>query len=367
MKLKRTLQILAMPVNQTEYLNVKKKIAKLDFEIGGHIVKPGESKSLELDVARLYTHTPITIPVHIISGEREGPRLFVSAAIHGDEINGVEIIRRLLAHKSLKTLKGTLVTVPVVNVHGFISQSRYLPDRRDLNRSFPGKANGSLASLLALLFTHEIVDKCTHGIDLHTASGHRFNLPQIRACLDDEETFQLARAFGSPVIMDSNVRDGSLRQSAAERGKPVLLYEAGEVLRFDELSIRVGVAGILSVMRVLGMLRGNPYKPKFQPFIASSSTWIRAPQSGILRLDCPLGAQVSRGDRLGVISDPLGDSEVDVIATNAGVIICTLKLPLVNKGDAILHLARLKGSEGSPKDLEIEEELEPHERYPQLP
>jgi uncharacterized protein len=345
---------------------MKKKKIKVGFEIGGHTIYPGESQSIELNVARLYTHTPITIPVHVISGKRKGPRLFVSAAVHGDEINGVEIVRRLLTHKSIKTLRGTLVVVPIVNVHGLISHSRYLPDGRDLNRSFPGSENGSLTSRLAKLFSEEIVDKCTHGIDLHTASGHRFNLPQIRATLDDEETLRLAQAFGAPVILDSNIRDGSLRQSAVEGGKQFLLYEAGEVLRFDEFSIRIGLAGVLSVMRLLGMLRGKPYKSKFEPFIAHTSKWVRASQSGIFRMDCPLGAQVSVGDRLGWISDPSGESEVEVKSPTAGVIISVLKLPLVNKGDALFHLARLKDSEGDPSDLAMEDEWEPDERYPQL-
>jgi len=345
---------------------MKKKNEKNEFEIGKHIVKSGESKTLELHVGKLYTHTPITIPVRVLCGTRKGPRLFVCGAIHGDEINGVEIIRRLLAHKSLKNLRGILVAVPVVNVHGFISHSRYLPDRRDLNRSFPGNENGSLTSRLARLFTQEIVEKCTHGIDLHTASGHRFNLPQIRASLDDDETLRLAQTFGSPVILNANIRDGSLRQSAVEDGKPFLLYEAGEALRFDEFSIRLGVAGILSVMRVLGMLRGKPYKSRFQPFIAYSSTWVRASQSGILRMDCPLGAQVSKGDRLGRISDPMGEGEVALTAPTEGVIISVLRLPLVNKGDAVFHLARLKGSEGDPGDLASAEEWDPEEKYPHL-
>lgn len=345
---------------------MKRKKTKPEFEIGGHKIEPGESRSLELNVAKLYTHTPVTLPVQVVSGKKEGPRLFVSAAVHGDEINGVEIIRRLLNHKALSSLRGTLVAVPVVNVHGFITHSRYLPDRRDLNRAFPGKENGSLTAQLAWLFDQEIVDKCTHGIDLHTASGHRFNLPQVRACIDDEETLQLAQAFGTPVILNSNVRDGSLRQAAVDGGKPFLLYEAGEVLRFDEFSIQVGVAGIISVMRLLGMLRGKPYKSKFQPFIAHTSTWIRAPQSGVLRVDCPLGSQVSKGERLGRVSDPMGDSEEDIMAPAAGVIISVLKLPLVNKGDAVFHLARLKGSEGDPTDLVVDEEWEPHERFPQL-
>ena len=306
---------------------MKKKNLKDDFKIGNCIVKPGEIQTLELHVGRLYTHTPITIPVRVLSGTRDGPRLFVCGAVHGDEINGVEIIRRLLAHKSLEKLRGTLVAVPVVNVHGFISHSRYLPDRRDLNRSFPGNENGSLTSRLARLFTQEIVDKCTHGIDLHTASGHRFNLPQIRARLDNEDTLRLAQTFGSPVILNSNVRDGSLRQSAVEGGKPFLLYEAGEALRFDEFSIRLGVAGILSVMRALGMLRGKPYKSRFNSFIANSSTWVRASQSGIIRMDCSLGSHVTKGELLGKISDPMGESELEIVSPTEGVVISVLRLP----------------------------------------
>ncbi|MFC1494726.1 succinylglutamate desuccinylase/aspartoacylase family protein [Thermodesulfobacteriota bacterium] len=344
---------------------MKKKKSKL-FQIGDHNVSPGESETLELNAGRLYTHTQLTIPVRVISGKTEGPHLFLCGAIHGDEINGVEIIRRLLAHKSLKKLRGVLVAVPVVNIHGFITNSRYLPDRRDLNRSFPGNENGSLTSRLASLFTREIVDKCTHGIDLHTASGHRFNLPQIRAYLDNEETLRLANTFGSPVILNSNIRDGSLRQSAVEGGKPFLLYEAGEALRFDEFAIRLGVAGILSVMRALDMLPGKPYKSKFQPFVAYSSTWVRAPQSGILRIESPLGSRVSKGELLGRISDPMGESEVEIVSPVAGAIIATLQLPLVNRGDAVFHLARLKGSEGDPGDLASVEELDPLDVYPQF-
>lgn len=337
-----------------------------EFEIRGHIVKPGESTIIELQAGELYTHTPITIPVRVISGKNKGPRLFISGVIHGDEINGVEIIRRLLSHKSLSKLKGTLVAVPVVNIHGFISHNRYLPDRRDLNRSFPGNEHGSLTSRLARLFSDEIVDKCTHGIDLHTASGHRFNLPQIRAYLDNDETVELAKAFGAPVILNANIRDGSLRQSVVESGKPCLLYEAGEVLRFDEFSIRLGVAGILSVMRTLGMLKGRPYKPRFNTFIANSSTWIRAPQSGILKMDCTLGGHVAKGDRLARISGPMGENEIPVKSPVGGIIISNMRLPLVNEGDALFHIARFKGSEGDPDDYSVAEDLDPDELYPQF-
>ncbi len=337
-----------------------------NFEIAGNVVKPGESKLFELQAGELYTHTPITIPVRVISGKTRGPRLFVSGVIHGDEINGVEIIRRLLAHKSLLKLRGTLVAVPVVNIHGFISHNRYLPDRRDLNRSFPGNEHGSLASRLARLFSDEIVEKCTHGIDLHTASGHRFNLPQIRACLNNDETAKLAGAFGAPVILNSNVRDGSLRQSAVESGKPFLLYEAGEALRFDEFSIRLGVAGIISVMRTMGMLKGRPYKARFNTVIADSSTWVRAPRSGILKADCQIGGHVEKGDRLARISGPMGEDEKTVKSPVSGIIISNIRLPLVNKGDALFHIARYKGTEPDQDDFSFMEGSVPDEVYPQF-
>ena len=193
------------------------------LEINGITINAGMRTTIDLPAARLYTHAPMSIPVHVICGKQTGPRLFLSAAIHGDEINGVEIIRRLLKLPVLKKLKGTLIAVPMVNVHGLLNHSRYLPDRRDLNRSFPGSEKGPLASRLANLFMKEIVEKSTHGIDIHTGAIHRSNLPQIRANLENEETEILARAFDVPVIISSNVRDGSLREAAAEYGIPMLL------------------------------------------------------------------------------------------------------------------------------------------------
>ena len=321
------------------------------FEINGHTVQGGESATVELSAALLYTHTPVTLPVRVLCGRRPGPRLFLCGVIHGDEINGVEIVQRVLRHKSLKHLRGTLVAVPVVNIHGFISHSRYLPDRRDLNRCFPGNETGSLTSQLARLFMSEIVEKCTHGIDLHTASNHRCNLPQVRAHLDNEETRRLARAFGAPVILNSNLRDGSLRQAALEAGVHILLYEGGEALRFDEFTIRLGVAGVLSVMRALEMLPGQPYKPRVSPLTANTSTWVRAPQSGIFHPARPLGAKVKQDEILGAIADPFGDHSETLEAPDDGIIIAEQRLPLVNRGDALFHLARLEGSQGRPRDL----------------
>lgn len=312
--------------------------------INGFTVEPGTSTTLELPAGRLYTHAPMSIPVHVVCGKQAGPRLFISAAIHGDEINGVEIIRRLLKLPVMKRLKGTLMAVPIVNVHGFISHSRYLPDRRDLNRSFPGSEKGSLAARLAYLFMQEIVAQSTHGIDLHTGAIHRDNLPQIRANLDDEETANLASAFDVPVMISSTLRDGSLREAAAEYGIPMLLYEAGEALRFDEVSIRAGVNGIVKVMRLLGMLPNlsRSRKKKYEPIIARSSFWIRAPDSGILRSMVPLGGRVAKGSLLGMVSDPFGEREEHITSPYSGIVIGRINIPLVNEGDALFHIARFE-------------------------
>ncbi|HKJ22272.1 MAG TPA: succinylglutamate desuccinylase/aspartoacylase family protein, partial [Gammaproteobacteria bacterium] len=297
--------------------------------------------------------------------QRAGPRLFVCAAIHGDEINGVEIIRRLLKLPILKRLRGALVAIPIVNVHGFISHSRYLPDRRDLNRSFPGSHKGSLAARLAHLFMEDIVSVCTHGIDLHTAAQHRNNLPQIRAYLDDAETERLARAFSVPVILNSDLRDGSLREAAAEQGIPMLLYEAGEALRFDEVAIRIGVKGILSVMRALDMLPQIKHaKSPYQPVVARSSTWLRAPEGGILRNAIPLGAHVKKGDSLATIADPFGERDVDVKAPNSGIVIGRMNLPLVNEGEALFHIARFHQADEVAATIEaLQSELADEDRH----
>lgn len=312
--------------------------------INGITIKAGSRTTIELPAGRLYTHAPMTIPVHVVSGKKAGPRLFLSAAIHGDEINGIEIIRRLLKLPALKRLRGTIIAVPMVNVHGIINHSRYLPDRRDLNRSFPGSEKGPLALRLANLFMKEIVEQSTHGIDLHTGAIHRSNLPQIRANLDDEETEKLARAFDVPVMISSNEPDGSLRGAASECGIPMLLYEAGEALRFDEVSIRAGVKGIINVMRALDMLPPSRTKhhQHVEPVIARSSFWVRAPDSGILRSMVPLGGRVKKNTLLGVIADPFGEKEFSIETPYSGIVIGRTNLPLVNEGDALFHIARFE-------------------------
>lgn len=312
------------------------------IKVGTSLVKPGERATVRLPVADLYTGTSLAMPVHVVCGRREGPVLFVSAAIHGDELNGVEIIRRLLKRKALSSIRGTLLAVPIVNVHGFLDQSRYLPDRRDLNRSFPGSRKGSVAARMAYTFVHEIVEKADFGIDLHTGALNRSNLPQIRGNLDDQATLQLARAFGAPVIVNSNVRDGSLRQCAADKGMPVLIYEAGEALRFDELSIRAGLRGTISAMRHIGMLPSGSKKAPVSPVVADSTSWVRAPDSGIVTRKVELGSRVKAGQALAVIGDPVGDEEVRVKAPFDGIIIGRSNLPLAHEGDALFNVAAFK-------------------------
>lgn len=309
------------------------------LRLAGVDVQPGEHRLVDLHVTRRYTHSEVVVPVHVVHGRLTGPCLLVCAAIHGDEINGVEVIRRLLKLRHLRRLRGTLIAVPVVNVHGFMARSRYLPDRRDLNRSFPGSLRGSLASRLAKLLMDEVISKVTHGIDLHTGSNHRRNLPQVRANLQDRETARLARAFGVQVLLHSRLRDGSLRQAAAERGVPLLVYEGGEALRFDEVATRAALRGILGVMRELEMMPNLRVPARAEPFLATSSMWVRAPESGVLLTNVALGATVEPGEFLGMISDPYGQTEVKVTAPIGGVVIGRLDLPLVNEGDALFHIA----------------------------
>jgi predicted deacylase len=325
------------------------------FRIAEEDIAPGERMTLTLPVPGQSVYTPLSMPVHVVHGRREGPVLFVSAAIHGDEINGIEIIRQLLKVKALRRLRGTLICVPVVNVYGFLNHTRYLPDRRDLNRSFPGAKHGSLASRMARVFAKEIIDRSTHGIDLHTGANNRTNLPHVRANLDDCDCENLAVTFGTPIVINANLRDGSLRQYALDRGIPMLLYEAGESLRFNRFAIRAGLRGILNVMRALNMLPARKSAaPKVPVVEARSSSWIRAPQTGLLRTDIRLGVRITEGETLGCISDAVGENDTTVSAPFTGIIIGRNNLPVVTEGDALFHIARFEDSLG------VEDAIETH-------
>lgn len=308
------------------------------FAIGTVRVRAGQRQDVELPITRLVTGGDASLPVRVVHGREPGPTVWVDAAIHGDEVLGVEIVRQVLAQLSPRTLRGTLLAVPVVNVLGFMTGDRYLPDGRDLNRSFPGSARGSLASRIAHLLMTEVVSKCDVGIDLHTAAARRSNLPQIRADLEDPETRRLAEAFGAPVMLHARLRDGSLRQAAREAGSTVLLFEAGEAMRFDEDPIAVGVAGVLRVLAALDMLDAETTDDE-PPVACFSSGWVRARGTGILQLEVEEGALVEDGQRLGRIADAFGDNGRIVRADRDGIVIGLTRAPMVHAGDALVHIA----------------------------
>lgn len=340
------------------------------LQIAGQAIPAGKRTFVDVPITQLY-HAPLTMPVTVIRGRKPGPIMFVSAALHGDELNGVEIIRRLLGLSAMKSLRGCLIAVPIVNVQAFLIQSRYLPDRRDLNRSFPGSEKGSLAARMANVFLREIVGHSDYGIDLHTGAIHRPNLPQIRADLSHPETLRMAKAFGAPVVMNAPIRAGSLREYTSKNQIPVLLYESGEALRFDELCIRAGVRGVMNVMRDLGMLPPLKKPRKIvEPVVAESSSWVRAPSSGILRTRVNLGARVKPDQVLGVISDPYGQSEIELIAPAAGIVIGKTNLPPVNEGDALFHIAQVEKpkqvAENVEAFMEATETLPPVSEEPPL-
>ena len=335
------------------------------FVLGGVEIPRGVTTTVNLELPKMY-NTPTRLPVKVIRGKKDGPVVFVSAAIHGDELNGIEIIRRFRMLSILKRLKGTLILVPIVNVYGIMTLSRYLPDRRDLNRSFPGSAKGSLAGRVANIFFEEVVSKCDLGIDLHTGAIHRSNLPQIRTNIENEYTFGLAKAFGAPVILHSAIRDGSLRAVAQEKGVPILLYEAGEALRFDETSIRIGVHGLVNVLRENNMLPKVSRKKNVKvPVVTKSSQWVRAMESGMLRTIKALGDTVKKDDTIAFIDEPLDDVSFEIKAPFDGIIIGKSEIPLVQAGDAVFHLAKFEDLETADDKIEYfsEDAIEESEFY----
>lgn len=323
------------------------------FEIGGVSIPAGQRASVDFEVARLYTHSRLCVTAEIIHGKKPGPVLMINAAIHGDELNGVEVVRQILERINPATLKGTVIAIPVMNVFGFIHKSRYLPDRRDLNRCFPGSVRGSIAGRMAYQIFEQIVRRCTHIIDLHTAAIYRTNLPQIRVNLANEASSEMALAFGTPVIIDAALREGSLRSEAELIGIPVITYEAGEALRFEPFAITAGINGVKRVMQHLGMIRHGQRKSKVEPVIARSTSWVRAETDGILRSHVSLGQRVTKGQTLASISSPIGNEEIQIKALEGGIIIGQQTLPLVNEGDAIYHIAFF---EGANKHVELQVE-----------
>ena len=313
-----------------------------EITIGEVVVRPGRKRRIELPFAKVATGSEETMPVAVINGRGPGPHVWLSAAIHGDELNGIEIVRRVMAQLDAKSLRGAVLAAPIVNPLGLLIESRYLPDHRDLNRSFPGSKRGSTASRLAHLFINEVVTQCSVGIDLHTATNHRTNIAQIRANVDDPATLRLARAFGAPFTIHAKQRRGSLRQAATDLGATVLVYEAGEAHRFDADAIKSGVNGVLRCLRMLKMIDARLPKRK-QTRIVRRTRWVRARRGGLAEIGVQLGDYVDKGQAIASISDAFGSRPTRVKANEGGWVIARTLRPLVNPGDALVHIATESG------------------------
>lgn len=320
----------------------ERRRARPSFALGPVKVRAGSRKEVALPISRLVTGAEVSLPVHVLHGRQDGPTVWVSAAIHGDEVVGIEVVRRVMALLDPRQIRGTLIAVPIVNVIGVMTGDRYLPDRRDLNRSFPGSARGPLAGRIAHLLMTEVVSRCEVGIDLHTAADRRSNLPQIRCDLEDTQTRALAEAFAAPVLNHARLRDGSLRWAAREAGARVLLYEAGEAWRFDEWAVQPGVDGVLRVLAALEMIPAEqaPAAPEKPSALCWTSGWVRARRDGLLHMDVSLGQTVAVGERLGALYDSFGRRQATVKADRAGIVIGRTEAPLVHRGDALVHIGQ---------------------------
>jgi hypothetical protein len=316
----------------------------LPFEIAGTSVAPGTQALAEIRVAKLPTGTWMHLPIAVVHGRHPGPTIWLSAAIHGDELNGIAIVRGVLRRLDARSVRGTLLAAPIVNAFGLISESRYLPDRRDLNRSFPGAKHGSLAAQLAYLFMQQIVRRCSFGIDFHTGSQGRTNLPQIRCDIDDPTLRRVAEVFASPAILHATMPPGSLRVAASRLGIGSLLYEAGENKRFDTIGIEIGIAGVLRVMRHLDMIDKGPDGVPAVPLVARKTLWVRARRGGMCQLNVTLGERVTKGQRIATVFDTLARHDMVIRARTSGLVVGLLNHALVNRGEAIAHIAEPLGS-----------------------
>ena len=314
------------------------KTRRPPFTIADREIPAGKRVFVELPTARMVSGSTVAAPLVVLHGRCDGPTVWISSAIHGDEVNGVEIIREVLGQLDTRKISGTLIAAPIVNVHGFIAGERNLPDGRDLNRSFPGTRRGSMASRIADIFMREVVSRCQFGFDLHTGSDNRVNCPQVRAGLDDPATLELAKVFGAPIIINAKNRDGSIREVASRRGAVALLFEGGEANRFDRNAIDVGVAGILRCLAHIGMTPPVDL-PDVTSLVSQSSKWTRASRSGILHLDIELGDRVAKGQLIAALHDPYGKRLSRIKARSAGVVIGRTHSAIINQGEAVAHIA----------------------------
>jgi uncharacterized protein len=300
-------------------------------------VLPGEEKVIKVGIAMLPSHTPIDISITVYRSKLPGPVLLLMGGMHGDEINGVEIVRRMIENGYNKVKRGTTICIPVLNVYGFIHFSRTLPDGKDVNRSFPGNKNGSLASRMAFYLMKEVIPKIDYGVDFHTGGAERTNYPQTRCVMKDPENQKLANAFYAPFSMNSQFRSNSLRWAAARLDKRILVFEGGESTRFDDFAIGEGINGTLRLMKHLNMINQAP-EPTHKQFNVKSSTWIRAKNSGLFQSLVKSGDVVTKGQLVGYLTDPFGEFKKSVKCPVDGHVIGLNNKPLLHQGDALVHV-----------------------------
>jgi predicted deacylase len=308
-----------------------------DFIINGQTIAPGENKQIVLNSYELHTKTKIEIPVFVFRSKKEGPTLLLSAGMHGEETNGIEIIRKIITRDEIRSLAcGSVIAIPVINSVSFLFGSRDLPDGRDLNRCFPGNKSGSFGSRIAYDLMKHIVPLIDFGVDFHTGGAKINNTPQIRCVFEFPDNVALAEKFSPPLIIDSTYREGTFRKEAAKKNKPILVYEGGESMRFDYTAINEGVNGCLRLMKRYNML--NIDVPNNHAVKIRKDTWIRANLSGLFHMNASNGAYVNKDDLLGVICNPFGNIEHQILSTVDGYIVGINNQPVVNQGDALIHL-----------------------------
>ena len=311
------------------------------ISIGGESVKPGSEKFVKITIDRLPTGTLIDIPVYVFNAKKPGPTILIQAGLHGDEVNGVEIVRRMLQKGLFKINEGAVIAVPILNIFGFIHFSRDVPDGKDVNRSFPGTKSGSMASRIAYHYTNEIMHQIDFAIDLHTGGGQRHNFPQIRYTREDEQSRELAAIFNAPISFASGLIKGSFRNVAFRMNKPTLVYEAGESMRFDDFSINEGISGILRIFSYLGMAlapnKGVEKKSRKTIYLGNRK-WLRAPTAGMFIPKTLNGSKVKKGTEIGLVSDTYAKKTKVIKAPFDGYILCINQQAVVNQGDALLHI-----------------------------
>jgi predicted deacylase len=298
----------------------------------------GESVQIKMDFARLNTRSKIEVPIIVERGKKEGPCILLIGGLHGDETNGVEIVRQIVAKGLNKPEAGTVICIPLLNVFGFINQTRAFPDGRDLNRVFPGSNTGSLASRFAYHLMKEVIPHIDFCIDYHTGGAQRFNYSQIRIDEGCEETFKLAKIFASPYIVYSKSPERTFRKSITKLGKKVLLFEGGKSLNLDKNVTKSGIQGAINVMHHIGVRNFSSQISHEKSVVITSSKWIRAKHSGMFRSSVSAGQKVERGIKLGSISDPFGDFESSFKNSQEGYILNSNHSPVVNQGDALFHI-----------------------------